>query len=190
VSVKIPKHFGRRGMSSTTTAIAIVGSIVLTSTFAVVVAIVRRRMDISRRSGVVHLQTESDLLRAPPLVSYVIGSSEGQGLFQKDIDLVCKEYTYEGVIKNDHQEWKTFQSSEGQASEVKTKEESDVKAASCSICLEDLELGALVRTLPCNHTFHSSEICRWLCKRAICPCCRASFEYLVFFPNREDPLEY
>ena len=44
----------------------------------------------------------------------------------------------------------------------------------CDVCLSSFEEGEVLRTLPCEHAFHSSCIDRWLLgsKSATCPCCR------------------
>merc|ERR1719321_1195117 len=43
----------------------------------------------------------------------------------------------------------------------------------CSICLHDLAVGEIVRTLPiCGHTFHKSCIDLWVLRRADCPLCK------------------
>eukprot|EP00871_Galdieria_phlegrea_P000087 jgi/Galph1/1079/GphlegSOOS_G5815.1 len=166
-------------MSATLIAVAIVGSVVLSCTFAVVVIIVRKRMEVSNgytrnsRSEPLHLQ------RVEPLVNYLVLNSSTTGLFQKDIDDLCKEYAF------DTQDSPNFvkETSPANSSESSTISEGDFcpddsveqKPILCCICLEELERNCLVRTLPCQHTFHSKEICRWLSKRALCPYCRASY---------------
>ena len=42
----------------------------------------------------------------------------------------------------------------------------------CSICLEDVSAGALMRMLPCTHRFHRDCIDPWLKNRATCPICQ------------------
>jgi len=42
----------------------------------------------------------------------------------------------------------------------------------CSICLEGYEVGQVVRTIPCFHTFHAPCIDRWLTQKAECPICK------------------
>jgi E3 ubiquitin-protein ligase RNF115/126 len=42
----------------------------------------------------------------------------------------------------------------------------------CSICLEEWEIGASVRTLPCQHMFDDVCIQAWLKDHNQCPCCR------------------
>ena len=44
----------------------------------------------------------------------------------------------------------------------------------CSICLENYEVGEMVRVLPCRHVFHTDCIVPWLTTRAsCCPLCKA-----------------
>ncbi|KAL5713967.1 hypothetical protein ACHQM5_015993 [Ranunculus cassubicifolius] len=46
---------------------------------------------------------------------------------------------------------------------------------SCSICLQDFEVGQIVRNLPyCHHMFHPTCIDQWLIKHGSCPLCRKS----------------
>jgi len=42
----------------------------------------------------------------------------------------------------------------------------------CSICLEQVKDGELVRSLPCVHQFHSMCIDQWLKQQATCPVCK------------------
>jgi len=57
---------------------------------------------------------------------------------------------------------------EGNANSL-SQEQEDKK---CSICLEDFEVGQMVRTIPCFHSFHTKCIDQWLREKAICPICK------------------
>lgn len=50
----------------------------------------------------------------------------------------------------------------------------DASEQVCSICLEDVQSGALMRVLPCTHKYHQSCIDSWLKQRATCPICQKS----------------
>uniref|UniRef100_A0A0A9EFS6 RING-type E3 ubiquitin transferase n=1 Tax=Arundo donax TaxID=35708 RepID=A0A0A9EFS6_ARUDO len=43
---------------------------------------------------------------------------------------------------------------------------------SCSVCLDDLELGSQAKQMPCDHKFHSPCILPWLELHSSCPVCR------------------
>ena len=44
----------------------------------------------------------------------------------------------------------------------------------CVICLENIEVGARVIKLNCNHTFHSSCVAQWFGVNTTCPICRSN----------------
>lgn len=45
--------------------------------------------------------------------------------------------------------------------------------AECSICMDGVEIGQEVTTLPCNHWFHGDCVASWLREHDTCPHCRA-----------------
>ncbi|CAA6655006.1 unnamed protein product [Spirodela intermedia] len=42
----------------------------------------------------------------------------------------------------------------------------------CSVCLEQVNVGELIRSLPCLHQFHASCIDPWLRQQGTCPICK------------------
>lgn len=46
------------------------------------------------------------------------------------------------------------------------------KIVKCEICLEEMEVGAEVRTLPCFHFYHTDCVDEWLHVNRTCPHCR------------------
>lgn len=44
--------------------------------------------------------------------------------------------------------------------------------ASCSICIEDVEVGASVTGMACGHWYHGECLRTWLERNGICPLCR------------------
>ena len=52
------------------------------------------------------------------------------------------------------------------------KEKDNIEMPNCSICLEEIAMGAQTILLPCGHMFHSNCILTWLKKNNTCPLCR------------------
>jgi hypothetical protein len=51
----------------------------------------------------------------------------------------------------------------------------------CTICMESVEAGTIVRKLPCSHRFHDSCLDQWICRDTgfagpTCPNCRARLD--------------
>ncbi|KAI4340598.1 hypothetical protein MLD38_025417 [Melastoma candidum] len=47
-----------------------------------------------------------------------------------------------------------------------------VEQVQCSVCLDDLDVGAEAREMPCKHKFHEACILPWLELHSSCPVCR------------------
>jgi hypothetical protein len=50
--------------------------------------------------------------------------------------------------------------------------------ATCTVCLEAVEVGALSLTLGCQHAFHGPCILQWLARTNQCPTCRFEIPHL------------
>mmetsp|Transcript_14186 Transcript_14186/g.26692 ORF Transcript_14186/g.26692 Transcript_14186/m.26692 type:complete len:497 (-) Transcript_14186:1633-3123(-) len=48
----------------------------------------------------------------------------------------------------------------------------------CMVCLDDYEVGATVKTLPCFHLFHKHCIDEWLTRNTSCPVCKTECDQL------------
>ncbi len=44
----------------------------------------------------------------------------------------------------------------------------------CAVCIESIEVGAEILTLPCNHKFHANCVAPWLRDNGTCPTCRGA----------------
>lgn len=42
----------------------------------------------------------------------------------------------------------------------------------CSVCLQEFDINATIRTTICSHIFHSQCLDQWCIKNLICPMCR------------------
>jgi len=55
---------------------------------------------------------------------------------------------------------------------VRTVDGDEVDVPPCVICQDGMEGGQRVRVLPCDHTFHTECIDRWLSEHQTCPMCK------------------
>lgn len=53
---------------------------------------------------------------------------------------------------------------------------SDGSLTNCTICLEELAPGDVLKRLPCQHDFHSDCLDTWLKTKACCPICQRGLE--------------
>lgn len=55
----------------------------------------------------------------------------------------------------------------------------------CAICLEDIEAGSKIRTLPCGHIFDAACVENWVMRANRCPVCNASVVDKKTEPEKE-----
>ena len=60
--------------------------------------------------------------------------------------------------------------------EVNDNNLNNYKNITCNICLENFEVGNILRILECNHEFHENCIITWLKSNNTCPICRHELE--------------
>jgi E3 ubiquitin-protein ligase RNF115/126 len=60
--------------------------------------------------------------------------------------------------------------------------------AECSICMEEVDIGADVTVLPCSHWFHGDCVTAWLKEHDTCPHCRKSISAEHDNQRRGSPL--
>ena len=60
--------------------------------------------------------------------------------------------------------------------EVNENNINNYKNITCNICLDNFEIGNLLRILECNHEFHENCIITWLKSNNTCPVCRHELE--------------
>ncbi|XP_071737835.1 receptor homology region, transmembrane domain- and RING domain-containing protein 2 [Rutidosis leptorrhynchoides] len=61
--------------------------------------------------------------------------------------------------------------------------EDNCTSATCTICLEDYNVGDKIRILPCHHKFHTSCVDAWLKSwKAFCPVCKRDLNKRVSEP--------
>ncbi|MCL7022463.1 hypothetical protein MKW94_015898 [Papaver nudicaule] len=69
-----------------------------------------------------------------------------------------------------------FTGQERQSNQVHEEAQASAKAPedelTCSVCLEQVNEGEIIRTLPCLHQFHSTCIDPWLRQQGTCPVCK------------------
>ncbi|EKX36640.1 hypothetical protein GUITHDRAFT_165685, partial [Guillardia theta CCMP2712] len=72
------------------------------------------------------------------------------------------------------------------------KAEAGFGGLECVICLEKMEVGDQVSTLPCKHTFHHSCIAKWLSAKlndrlaGCCPSCNLQIVFPVWFEGQHE----
>ncbi|KAG0514584.1 hypothetical protein BDA96_10G205100 [Sorghum bicolor] len=126
-------------------------------------------LDLTRRSFNSVSLTRRHGANADAVVAAVTGSARPRpvqtlGLHPDDV-AVLPTFTYRAASPPDSR----VNNAKGAAVAVAAA------ADCCSVCLDELREGALVRMLPsCKHYFHAECVDVWLLSRATCPVCRGS----------------
>ncbi|ONI24393.1 hypothetical protein PRUPE_2G238100 [Prunus persica] len=59
----------------------------------------------------------------------------------------------------------------------------------CSVCLEQVNVGELIRSLPCMHQFHASCIDPWLRQQGTCPVCKFRAGSVAWHENSQGGMD-
>ncbi|XP_020517563.1 E3 ubiquitin-protein ligase RING1 isoform X1 [Amborella trichopoda] len=94
-----------------------------------------------------------------------IGSSLGDYVIGPGLDLLLQH-----LAENDPNRYGTPPATKEAVEALPTVKTGESER--CSICIEDFEVGAEARELPCKHKFHSGCILPWLELHSSCPVCR------------------
>jgi len=88
---------------------------------------------------------------------------------------------------NDDLKIATAQVEEDKLKNRSQKKQDIEKYSSCSICLEEFEIGEKLLSLPCGHYFHSHCIGPWLTERQpTCPLCKANVKADIAQRNNDE----
>lgn len=97
-------------------------------------------------------------------------------LFLTVYQLVCRCYS---IWKRTQQEQEATRAIKRKLNEMKCSRYSVGEATSidglhdsCSVCLEEFQVGEVIRNLPCTHPFHKDCVDKWLYKKHSCPLCK------------------
>lgn len=72
-------------------------------------------------------------------------------------------------------------------SEVIMEDMKAMRSICCAICLQNIEVGETVRSLPrCHHVFHLTCVDKWLLRCGSCPVCRQHVKYKALCTPIED----
>ena len=87
-------------------------------------------------------------------------------------DLNANDYSLLGQLDRDNNESMLKGMNTSQLRQIPTNILDSTLDIDCTICLGKQGRNDQIRTLPCNHEFHSECIDLWLVKRAHCPMCK------------------
>ncbi|XP_026444414.1 E3 ubiquitin-protein ligase SDIR1-like [Papaver somniferum] len=90
--------------------------------------------------------------------------------------LPIHKYRVTGQESEDALQQQSSSSPASESNQVSGEAEASQKSSgdelTCSVCLEQVNEGEIIRTLPCLHQFHSSCIDPWLRQQGTCPVCK------------------
>jgi len=61
----------------------------------------------------------------------------------------------------------------------------DFASHNCAVCLEDLQVGAIAISLPCDHHYHQNCLLPWIAEHNTCPVCRHELPAREMDPNQQ-----
>lgn len=98
------------------------------------------------------------------------GSSNDDGLLEEYVLGAGLSLLLQHLAENDPNRYGTPPAKKEAVEALPTVQIAEV--VSCSVCLDDLELGSQAKQMPCQHMFHSPCILPWLELHSSCPVCR------------------
>lgn len=114
-----------------------------------------RALDSDNASSTTSMSEEE--INALPVHKYKVMGSQSEGLPRQ----LVSSSSSSSIVENN-------KDSTMEDGKVKTSEDE----LTCSVCLEQVNTGELVRSLPCLHQFHANCIDPWLRQQGTCPVCK------------------
>lgn len=118
-----------------------------------------RELDVDNSPDIPSMSEEE--INALPLHKYKMQSHQGSSISRSDGSAV--QQTSSSTVPNEQK-----QDSAKPDGSIQNPED----GLTCSVCLEQVNMGEIIRSLPCLHQFHASCIDPWLRQQGTCPICK------------------